>query len=252
MTRSVSVGRPGRWTFAVLVVAVVVACEGLWLALVVIAESDIWTLGMDYRFYRDVGARWLADGTFYLPYQLAGPYGFTNMVDVLYPPHALLLFVPAAVLPAMLWWIAPIAILLYGIRAVRPPRWSWLVMLVLLAWPRAIGAYLFGNTDIWVASAIIGGAVWAWPAALLVLKPTALPFVLVAARRPSFWLGCFGMAAVALAMREEMLQYVTAIRNIRIDPGYSLGSIPLYLVPTTAIGAAWLQRRRMAAIGGQS
>lgn len=40
-------------------------------------------LGIDYMFYRDVGARWLTDGSFYLAHQLAGPYDIALMVDVL-------------------------------------------------------------------------------------------------------------------------------------------------------------------------
>ncbi|CAN5604846.1 hypothetical protein BH20CHL7_BH20CHL7_13820 [soil metagenome] len=244
--------RPGRWTFAAVLVAGLIAVEVVWLTTVVIAQNDIWTLGMDYRYYRDLGATWLAEGTFYQPYQLDGPYAFTNMLDVLYPPHALLLFVPAAILPAAIWWAIPIAGLLYGIRTVRPPRWTWLVMLVFLAWPRAIGAYLFGNTDIWVAAAIMAGAAWGWPAALLVLKPTTLPFALLAWRRRSLWIGLAAMGLFALLMRQEMGQYITAMRNLEIDPGYSLGSLPLYLVPVTAASGAWLERRRSRPLGGGS
>lgn len=238
--------RMDRWTFAAAVVAALVCVELLWLT-TVIAESDVWTIGMDYRYYRDLGATWLADGTFYLPHQLAGPYEFTNMVDVLYPPHALFLFVPAALLPAALWWIIPTGLLLFAVRSVRPPRWAWVIMLVLLAWPRAIGAYLFGNTDIWVAAAIMGGAAWGWPAALLALKPSALPFAFLAWRRRSFWLGILVMVTLAVALHEEVREYVTAIRNLRIDPDYSLGSLPLYLVPVTASVSAWLVRRNRTA-----
>ena len=163
------IGKTGLWPFAAAVLAVMVGIEAVWLAANVIGGDPTWTLGMDFVFYRDVGARWLADGSYYLPYQLAGPYHVTLLTDpgtgdVLYPPNALLLFVPFAVLPGVLWWAIPVAVTGYALYRLRPAPWAWVVMLILLAWPRAVGAYLFGNTDIWIAAAIAAGAVWGWPA----------------------------------------------------------------------------------------
>ena len=66
-------------------------------------------LAVDYQLYMDAARSWLADGTFYLPYQLAGPY-LVTAGDVLYPPYSLVLFVPFTFLPAILWWAVPIAI----------------------------------------------------------------------------------------------------------------------------------------------
>jgi hypothetical protein len=202
--------------------------------------EDAWTLGMDYRFYRDVGLRWLTDGVYYLPYQLDGPYGFTNMVDVLYPPQALLLFAPFAYLPAPLWWVIPIGVTSAALWGLRPRPWAWVAMLLLLAWPRAIGAYLFGNSDIWVMATIAAGARWGWPAAFIILKPTALPFMLPAVRRRSFWIALGILAGTFIVMAPLVAQYVTAMRNLTIDLGYSLGSLALYLVPI----AAYLGRDR--------
>ena len=48
-------------------------------------------------------------------HQLAGPYDVTLMTDVLYPPSALLLFVPFSILPIVLWWVVPIAITGYSV-----------------------------------------------------------------------------------------------------------------------------------------
>jgi hypothetical protein len=66
------------------------ALAGGWIVLVTVANAldDPRVFGYDFRFYRDVGARWLADGLLYLPHQLAGPYDFAMMVDVVYPPNA--------------------------------------------------------------------------------------------------------------------------------------------------------------------
>ena len=44
---------------------------------------------MDWEFYRDLGASWLANGSYYQPHQLAGPYVFTTMVDKRNYPYEL-------------------------------------------------------------------------------------------------------------------------------------------------------------------
>ena len=113
-----------------------------------------WTyLGMDYMFYRDVGARWLHDGSWYLPFQSA-PHEFTNMVSNVYPPMALFLFVPAALMPWVFWWAVPIAVLAYALWRMQPAPWAWPIILLLMMWPRSIGGYLYGNTTIWTTAGL--------------------------------------------------------------------------------------------------
>ncbi len=56
-------------------------------------------MGTDYRTYMDATRVWLPGGSFYPAYELAGPYQI-ELGAVLYPPVALLLFVPFTVLPA--------------------------------------------------------------------------------------------------------------------------------------------------------
>ncbi len=112
---------------------------------------DMAIIGQDFRFYRAIGERWLADGSFYLPHELAGPYQLQLMVDVLYPPTALFLFVPLALLPdvldAFLWWCIPIGVLVYQFARMRPAPLTWPILALLLAWPRTWGNVLWGNTD---------------------------------------------------------------------------------------------------------
>jgi hypothetical protein len=232
--------RLSLWSFAAIVVFAVVAIEAFLVASVLIPRSDIWSLGMDYRFYRDVGARWLADGSFYLPRQLSGPYEAALMSDVVYPPSALLLFVPFAVLPAFLWWLLPMLILGYAIARLRPAPWAWFAIAILSAWPRATAVYLFGNTDIWAVAAVAAGILWGWPAALLVLKPTLLPFALPFVRGRAFWLGVAVVAAISLAMLPLWWDYLTALRGIHLDLEYVLLSVPLLTIPIVA----WLGRTR--------
>jgi hypothetical protein len=189
-------------------------------------------IGIDYQFYRDVGARWLADGTYYLPHQLAGPYEVTLMVDVLYPPAALPLFVPFVWLPAILWWAIPLGILGYVVWSYRPGPWALLAILCLVAWPRTIGAVMFGNTDMWVAAGVAGGLRWGWPIALVALKPVFAPFLLIGIRDWRAWALGLGLLVVSLPM---MGDYLTAMLNVQTSPiAYSIGSLPFALIPLVA------------------
>jgi hypothetical protein len=196
-------------------------------------------IGLDYRFYRDVGARWIAEGTYYLPHQLAGPYDVTLMQDVLYPPAALLLFVPLVFVPAFVWWAVPITVMGVALHRLRPGPAGLAVAMLLFLWPRASAAYLYGNTDMWVAAGVAGGILWGWPAILVALKPTLAPLSLVGIRSPWWFVGAAVILAVSLPM---LVDYITAMRNLRIDVGYSLGSLPLALIPIVF----WVARTRPA------
>jgi hypothetical protein len=198
-------------------------------------------LGMDYGFYRDVGARWLADGSYYLPHQLAGPYDLELMRDVLYPPTGLLLFVPAALLPAVLWWAVPIGVAIYVAREWNPQRWAIGTALLLLAWPRAHAAFMFGNTDMWAMAAVAAGLRWGWPAILVALKPTLALVALIGIRRESWWIAAFALGLLAAATMSLWLDYFIVLGNTRnMGLDYSLGAIPLLGVPIVL----WVGRSR--------
>lgn len=219
--------------FAAVIIGVLVVAETIYLAAVYLPRPGQ-VLGNDYHFYRDVGVRWLANGSYYLPEQLAGPYDLRPMFTVLYPPTALLLFVPFGVLPWVLWWAVPIALLGYALWTFRPAAWAWVVMLTLMAWPHAIGSYLFGNTDMWATAFIALGLRFGWPAVLVALKPLYLPFALVGARRRSFWVAGVMLGAFSLLMFPLWKDYSVAMTNIRIDASYWLLSIPLLSIPLVA------------------
>jgi len=191
-------------------------------------------LGMDFVFYRDVAARWLETGAFYLPHQLSGPYTATLMVDNLYPPPALLLFAPFLVLPALLWWIIPIMVLGVFLAWCRPGPIAWPLLALVLVAQRTQTAFLFGNTDLWMAAAVAGGIRWGWPGALLVIKPTFIPLALVGVRRGEFWKALAALAVVSIPMAALWLDYVQVLRNVTIDADYSVGSLPLVLAPVVA------------------
>jgi hypothetical protein len=216
---------------SLLVVEVVIG------ALVIGSHGDI---GVDFRFYRDLAARWMADGTYFQPYQLEGPYVSTSLVDTFYPPIALLLFVPFLVLPAFLWWLTPIVVLAYVIASWRPNFWAIALMIALMMWVRAFGAFLWGNTDMWLVAAVAAGLRWGWPAALIAIKPSVLPFILVGTRSRFFWIATAAVVLVSIPMWELWRDWVIAIRNMDLRLDYSLGSVTLYLVPVVA----WFGRRR--------
>jgi hypothetical protein len=215
---------------------------GLLLTSVVVAVSTRGhEVGMDFWFYRDIGVRWVADGTYYLPHQLTGqPYALSPMVDVLYPPAALVLFVPFVWLPAVLWWVIPLGIVAYIVWAYRPSPWAWVVIAFLVAWPRTFGAVLFGNTDMWVSAGVAAGLRWGWPAALIVVKPTFLPLALVGVRHRSTWIVGAVLAVVSLPLLSD---YITSMVNLRVDGfAYAAVSLPFALIPLVA----WASRAASA------
>ena len=230
-------GRVVRGLFLALIGGV----GGLLVTLVIVTSQQIADRGdlfIDYVFYRDLGARFLNDGSYYLPHQLAGPHEVRLMVDVIYPPSALLLFVPASLVPALLWWAVPVGTVAYALYRWRPARWAVVVILALLCWPRAHAAFLFGNTDMWAMAGIAAGLLWGWPATLLTLKPIFAPFALVGICHWSWWAAALGMIAFGLATLPMWLQYITVVTNVRAGADYSLGSLPLLAVPVVA----WLGR----------
>jgi hypothetical protein len=242
----------GRGKLALIAVAM-----GLLLTTAIVAiQTRGHEAGMDFWFYRDIGIRWLADGTYYLPHQVTGePYALVPMVDVLYPPTALVLFVPFAFLPAILWWVIPLGVVAYVVWSYRPSPWGWVAIAACVAWPRTFGAVLFGNTDMWVAAAIAGGLRWGWPAALLAIKPPFIPFGLVAVRKRSAWVAAAILGVLSLPL---LGQYWTSLVNLRVDGfAYAAVSIPFALVPIIAwatragapAGWSWSRLGRRTAAG---
>ena len=92
-------------------------------------------IGADLVFFRSIAEHWLDTGQFYLEHQLTGPYVVQTQVDVLYPPTALLLFVPFVWLPSLLWWLLPVGIFVLAIRQLRPARWTWPLIAAGIAYP---------------------------------------------------------------------------------------------------------------------
>ena len=222
-------GFAGRWAKPV--------CAGLAFAIAVVAAMELIanlsyvlppgdsSLGMDFLFYRELAARWLETGLLPAPPAERPLHG---NADGRQP-------VPAA-------GSAPVPSVPGSARhpvvahsRCRPGRVPRLVSprTARVAPPRPCPrgtrtqtAFLFGNTDLWMAAAVAGGIRWGWPAALLVIKPTFLPFAIVGVRRREFWIALAVVAIVSIPMAALWLDYVQAIRNMTIDADYSVGSLP--------------------------
>jgi hypothetical protein len=121
-----------RWRRSVAIAATVLVLlftalefEAVWRGQV----SRGW-IGGDLAVYLAVARRWVETGVLYWPSQLAGPYANADAwlpdgVANLYPPPAVLLFVPFLVLPAILWWVIPLGVLISGVVYWKPAWWSW-------------------------------------------------------------------------------------------------------------------------------
>jgi hypothetical protein len=231
--------RLARATFVLLTVALMVAA--------IVEIAFLWpymasqeAIGADYRFFVDITQNWVDTGEFYQPHQLAGPYQVQTLVDVLYPPIALYLFVPFLVLPAVLWWAIPMTVFAAGVAWLRPARWTWPLIALGIAWPQTLAQLLFGNTNMWVAAMIAAGVVLTWPSVMILFKPAFAPFALIGINRRRWWvaMGILGLAAVPFGAM--WLDYATVIRNSSLSASYGLINLPLMVAPLIA----WAGRRR--------
>ncbi len=206
-------------------------------------------LGVDFRLYHDVTARWLAGGPFYEPYQLGGPYEI-RAGDVLYPPVGLWLFVPFAAatgvlgtVTTVLWWIVPLGTTAAVVVRLRPRPLAWPLIALCLSNPTTLLKVWTGNPVIWsmaaMALAVVGSGRFA--ASFVLLKPSVAPFALFGVRRRSWRLGLAVLVALSLPFGPLWADWVASILNSR-GGGllYSGLEIPMLLLPLVA----WLGRTR--------
>ena len=185
-------------------------------------------------------ARWLAGGPFYETYQAAGPYQVVAPA-VLYPPTALLLFVPFTVLPAPLWWAIPLAITGSIVWSHRPHPLAWPVLAMCLAFPTTPEIVYAGNPALWILAALALASRYRWPSVLVLLKPTLAPFALFRGGGRSWWIALAVTAVLGTLFLPLWPEYVQALRNGRDPNGlaYSLNQVPTMLIPVVA----WIARR---------
>jgi hypothetical protein len=196
--------------------------------------------GVDYRLYIDTANGWLHGGSYFQAYQLAGPYPI-GAGDILYPPVALLLFVPFTILPAILWWFIPAAAIAWCLIRLRPTRLAWPLLAACVAWPTTPLKILTGNPVIWAVAALAAGVVYAWPSVLVLIKPSLFPFGLFGARTRGWWLALALFLAVSLPFGSLWVDWFHSILNSQGGGlAYSSLEIPMLAFPLVA----WLGRTK--------
>ncbi len=195
--------------------------------------------GDDFDLYMDATRRWLGGGGFYVDSQIAGPYTLT-WGAILYPPPALILFVPFVWLGGVLWVLIPTLIIGAIVWSHRPRMIAWLAILaILIAWPLTILIWVAGNPTLWVIAIIAMATRWPWVSAFMWIKPSVIPFALLGARDRRWWVVSVAMLAVSLAALPMTIDWLRVVINARgADSGiwYSLspGSLAPLAVPLIA------------------
>jgi hypothetical protein len=245
---------------------VVLVLTGALLAVGTVWAFQLWSIisshqggvGVDFHRYQELTARWLSSGQFYLEHQLAGP---TTVMDgdPLYPPIVLYLLVPFQLLPELLWWVVPLTVLAYVLVRLRPRAWTWPLLAAIVVWPRTPALIMYGNPGMWIDAAIAAGVLFAWPSALVLIKPSLLPLALLGIRRRSWWLAVGVLTLAAIPFGTLWLDYLTVLRNSAVPATYSVLDLPLACAPVIAwmgrsdrrvgIQMAWTQVLRRRGIG---
>ncbi len=204
------------------------------------------TIGYDFSIYVDRTQSWLNGDGFYRARQLTGPYSIEGG-DALYPPPAILLFLPWALgAPAILWWALPLAIAAVSLWRIRPPLWAWLALLVLLTlYPRTLVAIILGNPSMWAFSGVLAGAAFGWPAVAALVRPVLAPFALIGAGQRSWWIALAIVGALAVAFAPMWPDYVRVLVDARNHGGveYVIGEVPI--AAALAVIGVLANRRRL-------
>jgi len=220
------------WVGLTTVFLLLAALETVFLFRVI---DDQRAIGTDLNYYQFVAQRWLDSGVFYTGRQLTGPYEVQTLVDNLYPPHALYLFIPFLVLPELLWWVIPLGVVCYVVWWCRPVAWMWPILALIVLFPKTPNQILFGNTDMWVAAAIAAGVRWGWPAVLVTFKPSLAFFAILGIRARSWWIAAGLLALVSLPFLGLWLDYPVAMGNSSAKFWYSFGNLPFFVLPIVAL-----------------
>jgi hypothetical protein len=118
---------------------------------------------------------------------------------------------------------------------IHPPRWSWPLLLLLLAWGPAMAQVVKGNPVMWVMAALAVSIAMGWPSTFVLLKPSLFPFALIGIRRRAWWLQLGLLGLLSLPVLALTLLYPQVILDSR-GGGllYSIDDAPLLLLPVVA------------------
>jgi len=232
------VSRIAAWT--VIGLALAVGALTLW----ALFTSPVFapSAGYDFGIYRAAAERWLSGGFYFYPEQLAGPYQVISG-HVMYPPVALVLFIPFTVLPGLLWWAVPLGTIAACTIRLRPSLWGWAAILALLCWPYSLELAFAGNPTLWIAAILALSTRWPWVSAFVLLKPSLAPFALAGARTREWWIALAVFAGVSALFLPMWADWVRAVVNARgpfAGLFYSVKDLTWMAIPTVA----WVSRRR--------
>ena len=221
-------------TFAVMGVAIFALVAQLFIAFPY-ADLGGTDWGADLRGYVEASRSWVAGHGFYLQRQLHGPYPI-ELGDVLYPPTALYLFIPFLVLPYQLWWLLAVGLLGYVVWSWRPALWAVASNLVCLAFPDQPVLYFRGAPVIVFAALVAAALRWKWPGALILLKPSILPFALIGIRTRGWWITAGILVVLTFPVIALIPDWLRAVIDGRGPDGwlYSVKDLPLLMVPVIA------------------
>ncbi len=206
-------------------------------------QTSVIISSTDAHLYREAGQRILAGGPIYPAFELAGPYSMAQQPELYPPPTMLLLVAPMAALPAFVWWLVPLSVIAAVVIRHRPSLVGWIAIQLCLAWPNTGFVIASGNPVLWAAAFVAVGTIWKGPAVLVLVKPSLAPFALIGVRSRGWWFIAAVYAAVSAAMWPLWLDYADVLRNGQLDLMYSIGHIPLMLIPAFAALASRSERR---------
>lgn len=219
-----------------------------WLLIYLRAALGGWLgahLGWDFGHYLVATERWLSQGSPYDPRFIAEPFVYDDIAFI-HPPVALVLFAPFLLLPAVLWWTLPLAIVGWILWAYRPSAIGLTAILLIIALPLTLEKVLVGNSIMWVTAFVGLGIRFGWAWALLIIKPLFAPLILLGAADRRTWIGLVAVALFSGMFGTLWLEWAETVRNFRGPPAYTLLDLPMALIPIVA----WLARspERVAAV----
>ena len=234
---AVHIAEPGHRARLIWFAAAVVVLMGgsVVAALTLERAFEAGRVGADLQLYLQAAGAFLGGHGLYPAHQLAGPYVVTDG-DILYPPPIVLLIGPFLALPAVLFWIVPIAIIAVVVARHRPEPWSWPLLALALSYPITSLKIVHGNPVMWIAAAIALATITVGPAVLVLVKPTLAPFALIGANRRRWWVALATFGVVAALFAPLWPDYLKVVTNARNPNGllYSLDEVPLMLIPIVA------------------
>ncbi len=196
----------------------------------------------DLTIYTDATRRLFGGGQWYLDRQIHGPYEISHG-DVLYPPVTALFFGLWLLLPGWSFSAIAVGVTTWAVWRMRPALWTWPLLALCLAWPMLGLKVLRLNPSVWIMVASALGVRFGWPGALILLKPSFLPFAAIGIRHRGWWLAAGLLAVASLPFLADTLAYPRIVLDARGGGlAYSLPDLPFVLLPLIA----WAGRRRTA------